>query len=70
MISFLISTKNEFVLLYQIIKKLKLSEIYNIYLFLTDYELLSKIMITQNQQTYRNNLLLEVSKRLGNHQDC
>ena len=70
MISFLISTKNEFVLLYQIMKKLKLSEIYNIYLFLTDYELLSKIMITQNQQTYRNNLLLEVSKRLGNHQDC
>ena len=70
MISFLISTKNEFVLLYQIMKKLKLSEIYNIYLFLTDYELLSKIMITQNQQTYRNNLLLEVSKHLGNHQDC
>ena len=70
MISFLISTKNEFVLLYRIMKKLKLSEIYNIYLFLTDYELLSKIMITQNQQTYRNNLLLEVSKHLGNHQDC
>ena len=70
MISFLISTKNEFVLLYRIMKKLKLSEIYNIYLFLTDYELLSKIMITQNQQTYQNNLLLEVSKHLGNHQDC
>jgi|ETNvirenome_6_85_1030632.scaffolds.fasta_scaffold55768_1 hypothetical protein len=70
MISFLISVKNEFVILCQILKKFKLSEIYNMYLFLTDYKLLSHIMIIQNQQTCQNNLLLEVSKHLGNHQDC
>jgi len=64
MISFLISTKNDFVLFYQIIKKFRLSEIYNMYLFLTDYKLLSQIMITQNQQTCQNNLLPVVSKHL------